>query len=41
MEGVTIYLLEYTQDAAVQKKVEEYCVTNGYYYYISDSIELD
>lgn len=39
--GMDIYLLEYTKDLQVSKRIENYCNSNGYIYYISDSIELD
>ena len=38
--GADIYLLEYTTDEKLIKEINRYCVQKGYYYYISDSIEL-
>ncbi len=40
-EGTEIYLLEYTTDKSLVKKIRNYCGETGYKYYISDSIELD
>ena len=40
-QGADIYLLEYTTDRDVIKKIEIYCEEKGYHYYISDSLELD
>ena len=39
--GADIYLLEYTTDKKLIKEIDEYCNRNGFYYYVSDSIELD
>lgn len=39
--GMDIYLLEYTSDLQVSKRIENYCNSNEYIYYISDSMELD
>lgn len=39
--GMDIYLLEYTKDLQVSKRIENYCNSNEYIYYISDSMELD
>ncbi len=38
--GADIYLLEYTTDEKLIKEINRYCVQKGFYYYISDSIEL-
>lgn len=40
-KGATIYLLEYTTNPKLIKKIRKYCKTKGFEYYISDSIELD
>ena len=40
-EGADIYLLEYTRDRSLIRKIRSYCQEKGYNYYISDSIELD
>ena len=39
--GADIYLLEYTTDKKLIKKIDDYCKLHGYEYYVSDSIELD
>lgn len=39
--GADIYLLEYTTDKKLIKEIDEYCNRKGFYYYVSDSIELD
>ena len=39
--GASIYLLEYTTDKKLIKEIDEYCNRKGFYYYVSDSIELD
>jgi endo-alpha-1,4-polygalactosaminidase (GH114 family) len=39
--GADIYLLEYTQDKNLINKIDDYCKSNGFVYYVSDSIELD
>lgn len=39
--GIDVYLLEYTTDIFLKKKVKDYCRINEFHYYISDSIELD
>ena len=38
--GVEIYLLEYTKDEALKKRIVDYCKQEGWYYYISSSVEL-
>lgn len=38
--GADIYLLEYTTDEKLIKEINSYCIQKGFYYYISDSIEL-
>lgn len=40
-KGYQIYLLEYTTDDRLKKKIKEYCHKHHDYYYISNSIELD
>ena len=40
-KGLKIYLLEYTTDTLLIEKIKEYCKTNHFNYYVSDSIELD
>ena len=40
-DGIEVYLLEYTTDPALKKRIGQYCSENGFHYYISDSIELD
>ncbi len=35
-----VYVLEYTKDKKLKKKIKSYCKKKGYKYYISDSIEL-
>ena len=36
-----ILLLEYTVDESLIKQIKDYCDTNGFYYYISDKINLE
>lgn len=36
-----VYLLEYTKDKKLIRKIKQYCRKNKFHYYISDSIELD
>lgn len=40
-DGVEVYLLEYTTSRKLTRKIEKYCKKHGYYFYISDSLELD
>lgn len=40
-QGLDVYLIEYTKDDALKKRINDYCERNGFHYYISDSIELD
>ena len=40
-KGADIYLLEYTRDNHLISEIRDYCQTEGFEYYISDSIELD
>ena len=40
-KGADIFLLEYTTDKKLIKKIDEYCAEHGYKYYVSDSVELD
>lgn len=39
--GYEVYLLEYTNKQNIKHKIKEYCQKHYYFYYISDSIELD
>lgn len=39
--GADIYLLEYSTDKDLINQIESYCDKHGFYYYISDSVELD
>ena len=39
-EGAKIFLLEYSQDPSIEKKIKEYCSEHGFYYYLSDTLEL-
>ena len=39
--GADIYLLEYTTDEKLIKEIDEYCRQKGYFYYVSDSLELN
>ncbi|MBR5416648.1 MAG: endo alpha-1,4 polygalactosaminidase [Clostridiales bacterium] len=40
--GAYIFLLEYTDNAGIEKRVQDYCLDKPYFnYYISDSLELD
>lgn len=40
-DDVEVYLLEYTTSRKLTRKIEKYCKKHGYYFYISDSLELD
>lgn len=40
-DEMNVYLLEYTDDQNLIKQIKAYCEEKGFYYYISDSIELD
>ena len=40
-DGMDVYLLEYTTDHNLIAQIDTYCKEKGFYYYISDSIELD
>ncbi len=40
-KGMDIYLLEYTSDEQLSKKIQKYCKNHGFYYYITDRILLD
>ena len=40
-QGAYVYLLEYTQNAGIELKIQDYCWEHNFVYYISDSIELD
>lgn len=39
--GAYIYLLEYTKNAGIEQKIQDYCWEHNFVYYVSDSIELD
>ncbi|MCR4955068.1 MAG: endo alpha-1,4 polygalactosaminidase [Lachnospiraceae bacterium] len=39
-DGSKVFLLEYTKDASLIKKIKAYCKKKSYYYYVSPSIEL-
>ena len=39
--GAVIYLLEYTSDKRLVRRINSYCDENGFLCYVSDSIELD
>lgn len=38
--GMEAYLLEYTRDAALKKKIINYCAASGAGYYISEDVDL-
>lgn len=38
--GADIYLLEYTKDKSLIKKIRQYCEDRGFLYYVSSEIEL-
>ena len=38
--GMEAYLLEYTRDAALKKKIIDYCTASGAGYYISEDVDL-
>lgn len=40
-QGLEVYLVEYTTNRKLKKKIQQYCVQKNYHYYISNSIELD
>lgn len=40
-DHMDVYLLEYTTDETLISKIRTYCEKNGYFYYISSSIELN
>lgn len=39
--GAFIFLLEYTDNAGIEQRVQDYCRDHYFSYYISDSLELD
>jgi hypothetical protein len=39
--GVNIYVIEYTSNKKLRKKLSRYYIKKGYSYYVSDSIELN
>jgi cysteinyl-tRNA synthetase, unknown class len=40
-QGCQVFLLEYTKDETLIDKIQKYCHNHHFYYYISDSIELN
>ena len=40
-KGVDVYLLEYSKDKKMEKKVREYCDEKGYRYYVSRTLNLE
>lgn len=40
-DSMKVYLLEYTSDAELINKIDEFCKQNDYEYYVTDSIDLD
>lgn len=40
-QGCDVYLIEYTTDRKLKRKIKKCCKKNRFHYYISDSIELD
>ena len=40
-EGMEVYLLEYTTDRKLIRKIEKYCKKQGFHLYISDTLELE
>lgn len=40
-EGLTVYLLEYTESRQLKERIEKYCRKWRFHYYISESLELD
>lgn len=39
--GVDVYLLEYSKDDDIVSSIKEYCDKNGYYYYVSSTLNLE
>ena len=39
--GLDVYLLEYTRNKSVKKKIKSYCSSNGFRYFISGKVSLD
>ena len=39
-QGLEVFLLEYTTDAALMREIDEYCALHGFRYYVSGSLEL-
>lgn len=39
--GYEVYLLEYTNNQIIEQQIKNYCRRKHYYYYISDSVELN
>lgn len=40
-DGMEVYLLEYTTNRKLIRKIEKYCRKQGFHFYISDSLELE
>lgn len=40
-DGMEVYLLEYTANWKLIRKIEKYCRKQGFHFYISDSLELE
>ena len=40
-KGVDVYLLEYSKDKKMEKKIREYCDEKGYRYYVSRTLNLE
>ena len=40
-QGAEIYLLEYTTDGELIETIDSFCRERNYFYYVSDSVELD
>lgn len=40
-DGMEVYLLEYTANRKLIRKIEKYCRKQGFHFYISDSLELE
>lgn len=40
-KGIDVYLLEYTKDKRLTRKIRKYCKEKGYRYYVSGTLNLD
>ncbi len=40
-DGMEVYVLEYTANRKLIRKIEKYCRKQGFHFYISDSLELE